>query len=247
MKLIPPHKLKSIKESITTALENGANPIAAFYADGTLWNTDIGEEFFKYQFEKKLLPPLTIHPIQHYHTLLQTKPKEAFLWMAQINEGKNIKVVRQWAQEHFVSIKPFPFFNSIREIILFLQSLKVNIFVVTASVKWVVEPAITPLNIPIENIIGVSTKVKNDFITTEQEGVLSWQEGKVTGLLDKTIGLKPFFCAGNSLGDLALLESATHVRLANCALPPSHSLYESEQQLLALAKSKEWFYHSYDG
>lgn len=245
MKSIPQAKLNLIKKSIESALEKGANPIAAFDADGTLWNTDLGEAFFHYQIKNDLLPSIHKNPLQYYEDKLLHDPKKAFLWLAQINEGHYLEEIKQWSQIHFAELNAFPFFESVRELITFLKKLKVNIFIVTASMKWAVEPAVAILEIPSENIIGITTKIVNEMLTTEQEGILTWQEGKAQALLNKTSNLKPFFCAGNSMGDLALLEVATHVRLANCALPSSHSLYESEQQLLATAKSRNWFLHDY--
>ena len=38
---------------------------AAFDADGTLWDTDLGENFFNYQIDQKQVP-LPANPFQHY-------------------------------------------------------------------------------------------------------------------------------------------------------------------------------------
>lgn len=93
-----------------------------------------------------------------------------------------------------------------------------EVYVVTASIKWAVEPGALFLGIPADNVIGVNTKVHNGVITDQIDGVVTWHEGKVDGLLKKT-NKAPFFAAGNTIGDLALLELATHIRLANCAAP----------------------------
>jgi phosphoserine phosphatase len=246
MKSVPTNKLNIIKRSIESALTNGANPVAAFDADGTIWDTDIGESFFKYQIKNGFAPSFIQDPLHTFETKFQQEPKKAFLWLAQINEGRHLEEIKQWSKIHFNEINPFPFFDSIRELIIFLQELKVKIYIVTASMKWAVEPAAAILDIPSENIIGISTKIVDGILTSEQEGILTWQEGKAQALLHQTTGIKPFLCAGNTMGDLALLEIATHIRFANCALPPSHTVYKSEQQLLAIAKSNNWFFHAYE-
>jgi hypothetical protein len=77
------------------------------------------------------------------------------------------------------------------------------------------------------------------------EGEITWREGKVTGLLEATGKRLPFLAAGNTMGDLALLDCASAVRIANVAAPTGHFNRESEQKLLELARKRCWFFHEY--
>ena len=54
--------LAKLRKKIDRALDSGAHPIAAFDADGTLWDMDMGEHFFQHQISKKLLPDLPADP-----------------------------------------------------------------------------------------------------------------------------------------------------------------------------------------
>lgn len=239
--------LKNIKKSIDRALEESfstdrnAAPIAAFDADGTLWNMDMGENFFSYQINNNLLPSLPKDPWAYYRTLHKKNEADAFLWLAQINKGQSEKQVRTWAKQAFEEIPKVPIFDDIKEVVEYLHKLKVKIYVVTASIKWAVEPGAEYLNIPAENVIGVKTRIEKNLITDILEGVVTWREGKVTGLLNSTNKKLPFFAAGNTMGDLPLLDSASDVRLIKSAAQEGESNFATEAKLKEIARSRGWF------
>lgn len=238
-------ELNSVLEKIDHALANGAEPIAAFDADGTLWDTDIGENFFKYQAEKRLVPNLPEDPWEHYEILHDQDTPKAFLWLAQINKDQPIDTVRKWAKDAYDSQKPIPFFLNTKKIIEHLVDRGVSVYIVTASVQWAVEPASVDFKIPRDNVIGVVTKVVNGIVTDISGGAISWREGKVIRLLDMTGGRRPFLSAGNTMGDLSLLESATHLPIVNCGAGPESRIYETERELIALGKSRNWHIFDY--
>lgn len=243
MKDISDNDLSKLFKSIDLALDAGAEPIAAFDADGTLWDMDMGEHFFHYQIEKKLLKDLPPNPWDFYWEWHERDTKAAFLWLAQINKGVPIETVRQWSQDCTNNTK-VPVFSGVRKLIDHLHKRNVQVYVVTASIKWAVEPGAALLGIPRDNVIGIKTKVKDGIVTDEQEGPITWREGKVLGLFEAT-GKKPFLCAGNTMGDLALLENATHLRVVNAAVAEDHSNYSTERELIAVAKKHGWFHHVY--
>jgi phosphoserine phosphatase len=237
-------KFKIIK-SLDSALDGGANPIAAFDADGTLWDLDVGENFFEWQIQNKVIPNLPDDPWGYYRKLHSENAEAAFLWLASINKGFSIEQVREWAAEAVKTISPLPYFGSLKDIIKHLHDKNVAVYVVTASIKWSVEPAAKLLGIPFERVIGVKTKVVNGVITDEQDGPVTWREGKVTGLLEATGRKPPFFAAGNTMGDLALLDCATHLRFANSGAEVSHTNFATEQKLNEIAQKRGWLFHKY--
>ncbi|MCB0349619.1 MAG: haloacid dehalogenase-like hydrolase [Bdellovibrionales bacterium] len=236
--------LSEIKNSIDQALAAGAHPIAAFDADGTLWDMDMGDYFFDYQINKKLLPDLPQDPWATYLKMHSENSPAAFLWLAQINKGLPLEEIRKWTKQAFQNMPELPIFDGVHEIIKHLQKSNVQVYVVTASIKWAVEPGAEYLGIPAENVIGVSTQIRDGIITDQLEGVVTWHEGKVQGLLNHTKA-PPFFAAGNTIGDLALLELATHLRLANCGAPQGHKNFNTEQDLIKISKDRGWFVHTY--
>lgn len=242
---IASEKIREVKIAIDRALDAGAKPIAAFDADGTLWDMDLGEHFFDYQIRKNLLRDLPSDPWAYYREFHDRDTAKAFLWLAQINKGIPEELVRKWAKAALDELKTVPIFTGIKEIISHLIERKVKVYVVTASIKWAVEPGAALFGIPHEQVLGVTTKVINGVMTDTQDGVVTWREGKVQGLWAHTNKVPAFFAAGNTMGDLALLESASHLRLANCAAAKEHTNYATEQKLLALAKERGWLTFNY--
>lgn len=220
--------------------------IAAFDADGTLWDTDLGENFFHYQIDQKQVP-LPPNPFEHYLEMkkINNDPRAAYVWLAQINQGKAIEQVRQWAHEAFASIKPYPVFSEQQRLIDLLKKNGVKIYIVTASIKWAVEPGAKALGLDASNVIGVETEIKNGVVTDIPVLPITYRSGKVQALLTQTKKIYPFLASGNSMGDFELLDSATHLRLAVSAASRDDRLFKTEQELAVAAQEKNWMYHRF--
>lgn len=237
---------EQIHQHIDQALNEGPGPYyAAFDADGTLWNTDLGENFFKYQIKNKLIP-LPNDPWKFYRDMKsQTDPRPAYLWLAQICRNHSLETVLKWAEDALKELHPLPIFEDQLQLIELLQKKNIEVFVVTASVRWSVIPGAKKFGIPESHVLGVQTQVKNGVITDQQDGPITYQPGKVEALLLKTNGKKPLFCSGNSSGDIHLLEAATHGALAVRAVSPEHELFNAEEKLYQKAILSHWLTHHF--
>lgn len=235
-----------IQQSLDRVLKQDPHPVAAFDADGTLWDTDLGENFFHYKINRKLveLPP---EPWQHYNELKKKNndPREAYLWLGQICAGQKIETVKGWAEKAFKEIQPNPIFEEQRKLIQLFKQKGVQVFIVTASIKWAVEPGAVALGLSPENVIGIETLVENNTVTKAQKGVITYREGKVQALLQHTNQKKAFFASGNTEGDLALLESATDLRLVVSAASRDQELFRTENKMQQLAAERNWLYHRF--
>lgn len=218
--------------------------IAAFDADGTLWDTDLGEALFGYQIENKLVP-LPEDPWGHYNWLKEHRSHpEAYLWLAQICKDVPLTQVREWA-EAGVASRPLPIFEDQQRVLEKLKSLDVEIYIVTASIKWAVEPGARRLGLRDEQVIGIETAVENGIITDRQHGVITYREGKIEALRARTGGVAPYFSSGNTEGDKWLLEGATALRLVMSAAPEGSENWPTESTMLSLARERGWFSHRY--
>jgi HAD superfamily phosphoserine phosphatase-like hydrolase len=236
----PIEKMLQLKDAIRLGLAEGAAPIAAFDADGTLWGTDVGENFFQFQIDRQLVP-LPEDPWAAYEGMKEKSHPEAYLWLAQILKGRPLKEVRDWAREAVASYPGgLPVFPWMRDLITFLREAGVEIYVVTASITWAVEPAAALLGIPADRVVGVETAVENGLVTANQHGPITWREGKVEGLLQRTQGRRPFFAAGNTMGDFQLIECATHIHVVNATVARGHENYATEQELARLGGERNW-------
>jgi len=235
-----------IHQTLDHVLKSDPNPIAAFDADGTLWDTDLGESFFRYKIDRKLVK-LPADPWQHYVELKKKNndPREAYLWLAQICQGQKIEIVREWAKKSFDSIQPVPVFEDQKKLIQLFQGRGVQVFIVTASIKWAVEPGAEALGLSKDQVIGIETLVDHGLVTAKQHGVISYREGKVQALLEKTGKKLPFFSSGNTEGDLALLESATQLRLVVGAAARDQELFRTENKMQQIAEEKNWMKHRF--
>ncbi len=243
----PKAKIQQIKDAIDKALQTQKGPhYAAFDADGTLWDADLGEALFDYQIRNRLVP-LPPDPWDHYEGLKKNVSfPAAYLWLAQINKGLPLKQVQEWARIAVEELMPVPVLQSQKEIIAHLKARSVQVYIVTASVKWAVEPGAHLLGLSPADVIGITTQIdQSGVVTDRQGGPITFREGKVEALLEKTEGKPPLFAAGNTLGDLPLLESSTAVRLAVGAMPAGSKYYDSERELLQIAEQRSWFHHSY--
>ena len=240
---------KFIFEQIDLALKSPGPHYAAFDADGTLWDNDAGNAFFDYEIDNKLLP-LPSEPWKHVYSMKDEDPRKAFLWLAQIHKGLSIETVRKWAQEAVDQRGGIPVFPAIRKLIDHLQSKNVEVFVVTASVKWAVEPCVKQLGIPMDNVLGVKTKIENNIITDIQDGPITYREGKSAALLEKTKNKNPILSCGNTMGDYWLLNMATHVKIAvrtehHEVAFQDKDITAQERRLYEKALEHKWITHNF--
>lgn len=252
---------KSFSSSIWTQIEAAlvaekkirANPVAAFDADGTLWATDLGEAYFKYQISKNLLPDVFKNypdPWRHYRDWKESgDPRPAYLWLAQIHQGHPLSKVRDWAEENVRAMEPLPIFPEQKKLIRYFLDQGVSVYVVTASVAWAVEPGAARLGVPQHQVLGVRTSTPGDIVTSTQDGPITYREGKLKALLEATGGVSPFFASGNTMGDFSLLEGAG-LKLAVCSTSPQEELFQAEQDLQTKAADLQrinplWMSHKF--
>lgn len=239
--------LDRLKSKIHQTMESFPGPYyAAFDADGTLWDSDLGEQFFQYEIDHCNLESLkNVDPWHYYETTKAVDPIKAYLWLAQINEGIAIDQVRTWASEavdHFGA----RVFQCQKDWIAWLKAQGIEVFIVTASIQWAVEPAAHLVGIDRDHVLGIRTKVnEKGLVTLEQDGPITWREGKATSLLARTKNVKPIFCSGNTYGDIALIEASQGARLAVQTQVEENSLYEEESKLFTHATQHNWEIHHF--
>lgn len=235
-----------IQTEVDKYINNNVSPhYAAFDADGTLWDVDAGESFFRYQIDHCELKGLPADPWGHYHEWKERDTHAAYLWLAQINKGQRLEQVRRWAKDNLNSHKEWPIFPQQRKLIQWLKSKGIRVFVVTASIKWAVEPFAELLGLHYDDVIGVETKCVDGVVTDEMSGMITWREGKPRRLLQLTDGVMPLFCSGNTMGDLQLLQSARLLKLAVSAAAQGTELYETEMSLQKVACENAWLSHRF--
>lgn len=243
------HFPNSLWDLIRSGLDHAQKSIpepwmAAFDADGTLWDCDVGENFFHYQIGNSNLPNLPADPWQHYLDWKMRDRLAAYLWLAQINKGQNINTVLNWAKQAVGQSSDFQVFDSQAQLIKELQDRGVDVYIVSASVEWAVVPPAALLGVARENVIGVRTKVENNVVTDRGEFPVSWGPGKPVALAQAAPGKNLILASGNTNGDAPLISAASHVHLAvRSKTNMEGPLWQSEIDLFKIAQEKSWLMH----
>jgi phosphoserine phosphatase len=239
-----PDLISEISSALKLQKAEGKKLVAAFDADGTLWDTDIGEAFFDYLIKTKKVR-LPQNPWNFYLDLKNKKAVEAYYWLCEILEGLPLSLVKTWAKEAIDLQHPIPIFPQQQKLIEFFQSNQVEIYVVTASVKWSVEPAAALLGITPSHVLGIATTITAEGLVTKNRMLPpTYREGKPQVLIQHTNGVLPFFCCGNSMGDKDLLEIA-RLKLAVSSSANQPGLKDSESELQDYALKNRWLRHSF--
>jgi len=234
-----------IKSGVEAGIRGPAPHYAVFDADGTLWPLDAGETFFKYQIAHSNLKNLPSDPWAHYWKMKDEDAAGSCLWLAQINKGIPVRQVRAWADECFKDTQQFPIHQSMHELVQWLLSLKIQVYIVTASIKWAVEPVARRLGLTNDHVIGIEVAEKNGVLTDVGILPLSYGEGKPEVFLNFTKNVKPILAAGNTLSDSFLVEIASHVNLAISSHLPGDHTHTSEMKMNELALHKKWLTHKF--
>lgn len=236
-----PEDWNRIEKAVEKALATDPAPVAAFDADGTLWDTDLGEAYFNYKIDNRLVK-FPEDPWNYYVELKKNPagPGEAYLWLAQVLSGQMLEQARAWADDAVIANHPTPIFPEQKRLIEFLLSKGVHVMIVTASVKWAVEPGARLLGLTNENVIGIETFVENGRLTDKLKGTITHRQGKADAILKFTGGKRPFLAAGNTMSDFELIESATDIHIAVSAASRDDRLFKTEDELQKIARAKNW-------
>ncbi|NCD69362.1 HAD family hydrolase [Mucilaginibacter agri] len=226
-----------------------ADRIATFDNDGTLWSEQpIYFQFFYAVDQIKAMAPK--HPewktTQPYKALLENNMPElmkqgekALLQIvATTHSGMTTDEfdtsVRQWIDtaKHPIKKKLYKdlVFQPMLELVKYLQANKFKVFIVSGGgIDFMRAWAEDVYGIPKDQIVGSSIKAKYDYnngkptITKLPElDFIDDHAGKPVGI-QKFIGRKPVFAAGNSDGDLEMLQWTASNKLRNFELYVHHT------------------------
>ena len=231
--------LDRLMVSIEQAQRGLSHKIAVFDADGTLWPEDVGFGFFEYQIKNNLLPYKDFFKnINECYKNNQIKTCSIIL---QKNKGVLFDQYISWCRDFFKTdpLTVFPFQKQLFE---YLKKLDVKIYIVSASPQWVVEQAVKHYDLSVDFVVGLRTKLDDKKVITDQLIYpLSMEAGKVTAFLERSNNRYPFFASGNTVSDLDLIESSTHIKCVVAKSKKGERQYDSEQVLLSMARQKNWF------
>ena len=229
---------KTLITNIQNRIEEEARPplFSVFDADGTLWKEDANNIFLNYEEKYKLRKVAYLMDKKFSPSGKRWKRCQQFVCE---QSGFTLEEFRHHCRKALKeeSLTPFPFQ---KELLQYLKSKNHFIYVVTASIKWLVEEACRLHSLPVDKVLGAETVVKDGLITDQMIQPLTHGIGKKTVFLKSTNNHPPLFASGNTQSDVPLLEMAK-VRLVIRSSKEGNEDFESEQTTEALARKEGWF------
>lgn len=218
----------------------------------TSTNTACADAIFHIYANGKTPPPSPVAAWSPEVTLTSNNP---YAWVSQLQAGYTPQQVREFAVAAFhqnndaaigatqtvgtnTTVTGFlRLYDEIIDLAAVLQMNGFDVWVLTASPQYVVEPIAAMIGIPANHVAGIRPVVVNGKVTADFEGcgtvasgantLITFDEGKrcwinkaifkepAASQLPRNTDLakRPFFVAGDSDTDIAMLKDATHLKL----------------------------------
>ena len=209
--------------------------LAVLDADGTLWPEDANHILLEHQLKKngksaqKLSRLLNIDYQSHRYKLC-----EAFI---QSQAGLSLTEFKSEGRQAFTK-KPLHVFPFQRSLLKFLKQQNMKIVIITASIQWLVELAVEMYHLPIDQVLGMTTKLEGQIMTDQIiQPAPSLYKSEV---LLKYLPDEPCFLAGgNTPSDQPLLELSALPFVVHSA-DSKNIIFPAEQKLKQQALQKNW-------
>ncbi len=208
--------LKLFSEPFAATLERGivesANDnrrVAAFDADGTLWDKDLGEAFMRWLIAMKKFKDVDYYTdiYADYEARVDEDRTAAYGFAVQLMQGLEVAEVKRWSAalaDAWPNYRP-----RMTALVEGLRGLGFETWIISASNHWTIGEAAPYAGIPVDCCHGIQTEVHLKHITDRLVMPVTCNQGKVEAI-EKYIGLKPIFAFGDSLGDYEMLQYAKY-------------------------------------
>ncbi len=199
-----------VREAVGAQLAEPGKKLACFDADGTLWNEDIGEAFFRWLAAGGLLPAVDSNRdwrsvYEEYEERVRKSRSEGYSWAVQCMAGLEEQQVRRWASQMAAA---WPNYRpAMAGLIGGLAESGWDVWLVSASNSWIVQAGAPMVGAAPANVLGIRVEISQGRLTNEIVRPVTCNRGKVEAI-EKTLGRLPDLAVGDSLGDLEMLESA---------------------------------------
>ncbi|MBM4779777.1 MAG: hypothetical protein GQE15_18895 [Archangiaceae bacterium] len=221
-----------VQRAIRPFLADASAPRAAvFDADGTLWRGDVGEDLLRYLGANALLPHAPPGVFAKYDALHGETPVEAYGFAVQVMQGLSEVELNRISESFFAQRFAGRVFPFVRPLFDVLRTSGVDVWICSASPRWIVEAGARSLGLETRNVIGVDVEVEQGALTNRLRLPVTAGPGKVTWLQRKQVSFG--FAAGNGELDLDMLLAAAH----RLVVAPFDG---SENSLVRHARSHDW-------
>lgn len=152
--------------------------------------------------------------------------------------GKSLQFYRDLGEKTFNKYYKDKIFKPVKSLISTLKNNNFEIWIVTASPEGMYQQFLSKeFDIPITNIIGVKSVIKNGIITDHMVHPVPQDEGKMEAI-ETFIQGKPLLVAGNSRGDKEMIEFSGDLKMI--VNPDEHIAKGQQQSISDYAKKENW-------
>jgi phosphoserine phosphatase len=209
--------------------------LAVFDADHTLWCEDSGETFYQWLIAGRHLKDVdyTLDLFAEYRALEKVDENAAYVKLITDMAGLPEPVVQDLCRDFFPTFVQ-NCFPAMRDLVRDLLAAGWDVRIVTAASRWLVQAGCHHFGLAPDCVIGVDLHVENGVLTRDLAYDFPYGPGKVKAI-QRFIGHRPHLAAGDSAGDLYMLETAQDL-----ALVLAYDGYEKQRPLLDAARARGW-------
>jgi HAD superfamily phosphoserine phosphatase-like hydrolase len=199
-----------VKDSILELMAKPGTKLACFDADGTLWNEDIGEAFFRWLIAGNLLPGLDCMNRDiwaEYEARVDENRALGYAWAVQLMAGIPESDIVRWSVQLAAA---WPNYRpAMAKLVKGMAEFGFDVWIVSATNQWTVRAAAPKMNFDPAKVIAMASQPKNGMMTASMVEPLICNAGKVAAIQAK-FGRLPDISFGDSMGDFEMLSASAH-------------------------------------
>jgi len=230
--------VQTVIASVLAEARRPARVVAAVDADGTLWRHDIGEHFLQWLSgrlpDSPETPLLPVETWDRYLTMLAEDRCRAYAFAVEAMEG--LPLLELLYAVDYVAARWRHYRPRMALLLEGLRSGGVEVVVVTATWETLVRHALLQMGVDAP-VLGIESGHRYQggvgvVLDGRVERPVTCMEGKVEAIR-KYLDCRPALAIGDSLGDLAMMEDATHRIVVRHRRDPANDL-------LRIARERRW-------
>jgi len=190
--------------------------LAVFDCDGTLWQADSGEKFFRWEMEQGLVSQRLSDQMRDRYELYrrgEVSEDEMCGEMVTMHEGLSCDQIERAVVRFFPAVIASGIFPEMQVLTHKLIEGGCELWAISSTNDWVVREGVKPFGIAPERVIAASVAVDKGRATGRLLRMPSG-DGKAVAIRE-VIGRMPDAVFGNSRWDVAMLELAKNAYAIN--------------------------------
>ncbi|MBL1213030.1 MAG: haloacid dehalogenase-like hydrolase [Ignavibacteriae bacterium] len=152
--------------------------------------------------------------------------------------GESLQFYRDLGEKYFKKYYSNKIYEPMREMINQLKANGFEIWIITASPEGMYQQFLSKeLQIPITNIVGIKSTIRNGIITDEIVKPIPQDHGKKEAI-ETFVQDVPLLVAGNSRGDKEMIEHSSMLKMI--VNPDEHIAPDQTESIADYAKRNNW-------